>query len=382
MPAPRSSDTKSRTKAPKADSKAPSSSTSAKGPDSKGKKRVRVVEPEDDAADVPEVVEAVVEDAPKPKGGKKSKKDSGEASPRKDLRDKALDEIVPVVSAEAPAPVKGALKKSSKKAATVAAAAAVEVETTEDEPEEEIDFLAGFESAEGEDSSDEEGGDGDDTPFKLDELPSVSNEEAGVQKKLQAKAERKKNAKSGTIYLGRIPHGFHEEEMNSYFSQFGEVTRLRLSRNKATGASKHYAFIEFAYASVAAIVQETMDNYLLSGHILVCKVVPDDEMHPKLWIGANRKFRPVPKARADRVRREAPKTDAQKETLKQKLLRRELAKREQLAALGIDYDFKGYANKAIASDDKVAAVKPAKKEKAVKKAKTDEPAKKKARKST
>lgn len=162
---------------------------------------------------------------------------------------------------------------------------------------------------------------------------------------------------------------------------------------RQTGASKHYAFIEFAYASVAQIVQETMDNYLLSGHILVCKIVPDDEMHPKLWIGANRKFRPVPKARADRVRREAvsrsvlalhgtqslmivlldvqPKSDAQKETIKQKLLRRELAKREQLAALGIDYDFKGYANKVIAVEEK-SVVKPAKKEKAPKKAKADE----------
>lgn len=48
-----------------------------------------------------------------------------------------------------------------------------------------------------------------------------------------------------------------------------------------------------------------MDNYLLSGHILVCKIVPDDEIHPKLWIGANRKFRPVPKGRRDRIRREA-----------------------------------------------------------------------------
>jgi nucleolar protein 15 len=131
-------------------------------------------------------------------------------------------------------------------------------------------------------------------------------------------------AKTGTIYLGRIPHGFHEEEMKSYFSQFGEITRLRLSRNKTvrplptplallpytpfltqSGASKHYAFIEFAYASVAKIVQETMDNYLLAGHILVCKVVPDDEIHPKLWIGANRKFRPVPKGRRDRVKRNA-----------------------------------------------------------------------------
>lgn len=36
----------------------------------------------------------------------------------------------------------------------------------------------------------------------------------------------------GVIYLGRIPHGFYEDQMRDYFSQFGEITRLRLSRNK------------------------------------------------------------------------------------------------------------------------------------------------------
>lgn len=46
-----------------------------------------------------------------------------------------------------------------------------------------------------------------------------------------------------------------------------------------------------------------MDNYLLLGHILVCKVVPDDQIHPKLWVGANRKFRVVPKSRKDAARR-------------------------------------------------------------------------------
>lgn len=36
----------------------------------------------------------------------------------------------------------------------------------------------------------------------------------------------------GVLYLGRIPHGFFEDEMRAYFTQFGDVTRLRLSRNK------------------------------------------------------------------------------------------------------------------------------------------------------
>ncbi len=48
-----------------------------------------------------------------------------------------------------------------------------------------------------------------------------------------------------------------------------------------------------------------MDNYLLSGHILVCKSVPDDELHPKLRLGPNRTFRPVPTGRRDSVKRAA-----------------------------------------------------------------------------
>ncbi len=61
-----------------------------------------------------------------------------------------------------------------------------------------------------------------------------------------------------------------------------------------TGRSKHYGFIEFVSAPVAQIVAETMDNYLLMGHILTCKVVPKDDVHPELWVGANRKWRVVP----------------------------------------------------------------------------------------
>ena len=74
----------------------------------------------------------------------------------------------------------------------------------------------------------------------------------------------------GVVYLGRIPHGFYEEQMQAYFAQFGTVTRLRLSRNKKTGKSKHYAFLEFEHKDVAEVVAETMDNYLLFSHLLKC----------------------------------------------------------------------------------------------------------------
>lgn len=82
--------------------------------------------------------------------------------------------------------------------------------------------------------------------------------------------------------------------MRAYFSQFGPINRLRLSRNRNTGASKHYAFIEFASAGVASIVASTMNSYLLFGHILRCKVMPPEQVHEKLWVGANRRFKIVP----------------------------------------------------------------------------------------
>ena len=78
---------------------------------------------------------------------------------------------------------------------------------------------------------------------------------------------------------------------------------LRLSPENIpqTGKPKHYAFVEFDSSSVARIVADTMDNYLLMGHILTCKVIPKDQVHPELWVGANRKWRPVPRDRVARV---------------------------------------------------------------------------------
>jgi nucleolar protein 15 len=83
--------------------------------------------------------------------------------------------------------------------------------------------------------------------------------------------------------------------MKKYFSQFGRVKRLRLSRNKKTGASKHYAFVEFQSGEVADIVARTMDNYLLFGHILRCKLIPADQVNENLFKGAGERFKVDPR---------------------------------------------------------------------------------------
>ncbi|KAJ3406267.1 hypothetical protein CcCBS67573_g05302 [Chytriomyces confervae] len=172
----------------------------------------------------------------------------------------------------------------------------------------------------------------------------VSQEAKSGEKRQDAKANPGK--KTGVVYLGRIPHGFYEKEMKSYFSQFGEVLKLRLSRNKKTGASKHYAFLEFPSQQVAQIVADTMHGYLLFNQILQCQVVPHDKLHPDTFKGHDRRFKTIPwnKLERQRINKPLDKDDVIKRT--RKLVARENLKRQRLAELGVEYEFGGYAQAA------------------------------------
>uniref|UniRef100_A0A2P2LP98 RRM domain-containing protein n=1 Tax=Rhizophora mucronata TaxID=61149 RepID=A0A2P2LP98_RHIMU len=80
-----------------------------------------------------------------------------------------------------------------------------------------------------------------------------------VDNKLMVKKDQKPLVQKGqkntssVLYIGRIPHGFYEKEMEAYFVQFGKVKRLRIARNKKTGKSKHYGFIQFEDSEVGLI---------------------------------------------------------------------------------------------------------------------------------
>ncbi|KAL1761142.1 hypothetical protein FB107DRAFT_255400, partial [Schizophyllum commune] len=203
----------------------------------------------------------------------------------------------------------------------------------DDADSDDVASIHGF-STDEDDSSDEEV---DDAPVDVGKLPTVAKDDETVARKLE-RAKRQQSADRGVIYIGRLPHGFYEDQLKSYFSQFGDVTRLRVSRNKKTGKSKHYAFLEFDSLSVAQIVAETMDNYLLMGHILRCKVIPKDEVHPELWIGANRKYRAIPTVRINKLQHDKSRTPEEKQRVEKRLLKRQRQQQRKLAAAGIDYD--------------------------------------------
>ena len=156
--------------------------------------------------------------------------------------------------------------------------------------------------------------------------------------------------KSSVVYLGHVPHGFYEDQMRSFFTQFGAVRRLRLSRNKKTGRSKHYAFVEFEERAVAKIVAATMDGYFLAGRKMVAHVVKKANVHPRMFDGANRKFRPIPWRLIAKQRHNAPRSDEQQAKRVARLTAKEKKKRAKLKALGVDYEFRGYAGAEVADE--------------------------------
>lgn len=135
------------------------------------------------------------------------------------------------------------------------------------------------------------------------------------------------------IYIGRIPHGFYEVELRKYFEQFGNIRNLRVLRNKKSGQLKHYGFIEFDAKVAAETAAETMNNYLLFGHLLRCEVVQGH--HPNLFKDANKKFVKVSHAQRIRARHEQPKSAGQWAALQKQHEHRKLQRVKDLAEKGI-----------------------------------------------
>lgn len=135
--------------------------------------------------------------------------------------------------------------------------------------------------------------------------------------------------------------------MRAYFTQFGPVDHVRLSRSKKTGASKHYAFLQFASADVARIAAETMNNYLMFGHILKCHVVPPAQVHPSLWIGADRHFKAIPWNKIEGRKIAQPKGRTEWQDRIDAETKRRTSKAKKLQAIG--YEFEAPALKDVSA---------------------------------
>ncbi|KAJ6802388.1 MKI67 FHA domain-interacting nucleolar phosphoprotein-like [Iris pallida] len=140
------------------------------------------------------------------------------------------------------------------------------------------------------------------------------------------------------LYVGHIPHGFYEDQMEGFFKQFGTIKRLRIARNRKTGKSKHYGFIEFENPEVAKVVADEINGYLLFEHNLQLQLVPPERVHPKLWRGVTRKNAPLNWREIQRKRHNKEKTVAEHQKMVQGIIKRVEKRCKRIRDAGIDYE--------------------------------------------
>ncbi|KAK8130213.1 hypothetical protein PG999_002593 [Apiospora kogelbergensis] len=201
----------------------------------------------------------------------------------------------------------------------------------DEEEEKQILKLAGVDGDEDEDDE------ADDT-LEFKEGDDVGTIPAPPPKKKGAKSSDGEKGETGVVYIGHIPHGFFENQLRSYFTQFGDILNLRVSRNKKTGKSKHYAFIEFAEDSTADYVVKSMDNYLMFGRILKVKRVPKSQVHESLWTGSNRRFKAIPHTKMAGNKLKQPKTETQWAEKVARTNKKRVDQAAKLKALGYEFD--------------------------------------------
>eukprot|EP00474_Spongospora_subterranea_P010012 CRZ10470.1 hypothetical protein [Spongospora subterranea] len=148
--------------------------------------------------------------------------------------------------------------------------------------------------------------------------------------------------KGAVIYIGHIPRGFFEEEINDFFSQFGAVVNVRLSRNPKTQKSRHYAFLEFEAAEVASIVAKAMNGYMMFGRSLVCEVVRDDKLHGDMFKGSWYQGRYYSNAYRQPAAPVISRTKESHARRVQNLIDKSNRKRQKLQQAGISFDFVGF----------------------------------------
>lgn len=119
-------------------------------------------------------------------------------------------------------------------------------------------------------------------------LSLKKSEDAVFRKKVQKQRQEYRKEKQprdhhGVICLSNIPHGFCENEIKKYFSQYGDVLRVKLVRSERTGESCGYGFVMFEHWEVANIVAKTINGYLTFGKIMKCRLLDNSRIPETLF---------------------------------------------------------------------------------------------------
>ncbi|XP_043722256.1 heterogeneous nuclear ribonucleoprotein Q-like [Telopea speciosissima] len=166
-----------------------------------------------------------------------------------------------------------------------------EVEYEEVEEEEEVEEVEEEEEEEEEEEVEEEEEEEEEPTAAngSDARASSSGDEEMKTTKALDEDEIKKHAEllalpphGSEVYIGSIPHDATEEDLRSFFESIGEVTEVRVMKDKDSGENKGYAFVTFRTKELASNAIEELNNKELKGRKIKCST---SQAKHRLFIG-------------------------------------------------------------------------------------------------
>ena len=67
------------------------------------------------------------------------------------------------------------------------------------------------------------------------------------------------------IYVGNLDYNIHEDDLSEVFGEFGEVTSVKIIRDRETGRAKGFGFVEMSDDGQATAAIEKLDGADLKG---------------------------------------------------------------------------------------------------------------------
>jgi RNA recognition motif-containing protein len=83
------------------------------------------------------------------------------------------------------------------------------------------------------------------------------------------------------IYVGNLHYGVGEDQLSEVFEAYGEVTSVKIIKDKFTGNSKGFGFVEMADDEAAKQAMEALNNSEIQGRAMKVNEARQREERPR-----------------------------------------------------------------------------------------------------
>jgi RNA recognition motif-containing protein len=93
-----------------------------------------------------------------------------------------------------------------------------------------------------------------------------------------------------SIYVGNLSHSATEEELRQAFGQFGDVATVNIIKDRETGRSRGFAFVEMSNGGEAANAIKELNLHEISGRSITVNEARPKTERPRGAGGPRRRW--------------------------------------------------------------------------------------------